>query len=113
MPNIEKALNELSFKPEISLKEGLKDFLIGQKIIIRMKNNSRIKSSIKIGLIGVGAWGKNYIKTIKEFSNIELVAILRNSRKYCKEAPKIAKYLLVLMILLPIKNGWDNCFFSS
>lgn len=56
-----------------------------------MKNNSRIKSSIKIGLIGVGAWGKNYIKTIKEFSNIELVAILRNSRKYCKEAPENCK----------------------
>ena len=75
-----------------------------------MKNNSRIKSSIKIGLIGVGAWGKNYIKTIKEFSNIELVAILRNSRKYCKESR--TKYLLVLMILLPIKNGCDNCFSS-
>ena len=27
LPNIEKALNELSFKPEVSLKEGLKRFI--------------------------------------------------------------------------------------
>ena len=38
------------------------------------------KLKIKIGLIGTGNWGANYIRTINEINNIELVAILKTNQ---------------------------------
>ena len=35
------------------------------------------RSKIKIGLIGAGNWGMNYIRTINEINYIELVGILK------------------------------------
>lgn len=35
--------------------------------------------NIRLGLIGVGKWGQNYIKTIEKMSNVELVAVCRKT----------------------------------
>ena len=46
------------------------------------------KEIIKIGLIGAGEWGKNYIKTIQETDFISLVAISSKNQKIKEIIPK-------------------------
>ncbi len=46
------------------------------------------KEIIKIGLIGAGKWGKNYIKTIEETDCISLVAISSKNQKIKEIIPK-------------------------
>ena len=46
---------------------------------------------IKLGLIGVGKWGKNYVKTIKEFNDISLAAVCSNNEEVKNIIPEGCK----------------------
>jgi hypothetical protein len=36
-----------------------------------------VKKPVKLGLIGVGAWGKNYLRTVAKMDNVSVPAVLR------------------------------------
>lgn len=48
-----------------------------------------MKKPVKLGLIGVGAWGKNYLKTAAKMDNVSISAVLRSSSSLISEFPDI------------------------
>jgi predicted dehydrogenase len=48
-----------------------------------------VKKPVKLGLVGVGAWGKNYLKTIAKMDGISISAVLRSSSTPVSEFPDI------------------------
>lgn len=48
-----------------------------------------MKKSVKLGLIGAGAWGKNYLKTAARMNNVSVSAVLRSSSSPIDEFPNI------------------------
>ena len=59
----------------------LKDFQNG--LIEHTQVNNKMSSELRIGLIGAGEWGKNYIETLKRNKEVLLKKIA------CKKTTKI------------------------
>ena len=55
---------------------------------------------MKTGLVGIGPWGQNYLKTIKKIPNIELKWVCSPNRKNEKNLPKSCKLVNDYNILL-------------
>ena len=47
---------------------------------------------MKLGLVGIGYWGKNYIKTIKNINNIELSFVCSPHKKFEEELPENCRF---------------------
>ena len=62
--------NQIEYKPKIDIMEGLKDSSNG--LIKFILANNKMPSNVRLGLIGAGKWGVNYIKTIESMKGIEL-----------------------------------------
>ena len=48
-----------------------------------------MKKSVKLGLVGVGAWGKNYLRTAARMDNVSIPVILRSSFTPVLEFPDL------------------------
>jgi len=67
---------------------------------------------MKTGLVGIGPWGQNYLKTIKKIPNIELKWVYSPNRKNEKNLPKSCKLVNDYNILLK-DNQLDSIIIST
>ena len=67
---------------------------------------------MKTGLVGIGPWGQNYLKTIKKIPNIELKWVCSPNRKNEKNLPKSCKLVNDYNILLK-DNQLDSIIIST
>lgn len=67
---------------------------------------------MKTGLVGIGLWGQNYLKTIKKIPNIELKWIYSPNRKNEKNLPPYCKLVNDYNILLE-DNQLDSIIIST
>ncbi len=73
---------------------------------------SNNKPKTNLGLIGAGSWGRNYIKTINQISNINLVKIYSKNPQISDIAPSNCKIFSNLDDFLKLKNI-DGAIISS
>ena len=67
---------------------------------------------MKTGLVGIGHWGQNYLKTIKKIPNIDLKWVYSPHRKNEKNLPKSCKLVNDYNILLK-DNQLDSIIIST
>ena len=67
---------------------------------------------MKTGLVGIGPWGQNYLKTIKKIPNIELKWVYSPNRKNEKNLPKSCKLVNDYNLLLE-DNQLDSIIIST
>ena len=67
---------------------------------------------MKTGLVGIGPWGQNYLKTIKKIPNIELKWVCSPNRKNEKNLPKSCKLVNDYNLLLE-DNQLDSIIIST
>jgi predicted dehydrogenase len=48
-----------------------------------------VKKPVKLGLIGVGAWGKNYLRTVAKMDGVSVPVVLRSSFTPINEFPDV------------------------